>query len=102
MNMTYREFLSQLSKMSDEQLGKRVNVYEDEPCELCSFEGLQKLADKHNLGRIHWDEKIPLNSTSGKPMTVGYVFKDKQRVLFCKRSFHEQEFRLYNEFEGLS
>jgi hypothetical protein len=48
-----------------------------------NYSEMQSIADSHNLGQIDWVEKIALNT--GKPMEVGYVFVEKQRVLFCKK-----------------
>ncbi len=66
-----------------------------------NYNEMQEIAYKHNLGKIDWVEKIPLNSTSGKPMEVGYVFVNKQRELFCKKSWHQQDFYLCNGFAEL-
>lgn len=64
-----------------------------------NYSKMQDIADKHNLGRIDWVEKIALNT--GKPMEVGYVFVEKQRVLFCKKGWSNQDFYLCNEFRDL-
>jgi len=67
-----------------------------------NYESMQTLAHKHNLGHIHWEEKIPLNSTNGKPMEVGYVFVNGERALFCKKSWSQENFRLCNDFAKLT
>lgn len=59
---------------------------------------MQQIANEHNLGTINWVEKIALNT--GKPMEVGYVYVDRQRELFCKRS-QNSDFYLCNQFREL-
>ena len=60
---------------------------------------MQEIANKHNLGRIDFVEKIALNT--GKPMVVGYVYVDNSRELFCKYSKLENSFYLCNQFREL-
>lgn len=66
---------------------------------MSNYAEMQSIANKHQLGQIDWVEKIALNT--GKPLEVGYVFVNKQRTLFCKRGYSQQDFYLCNEFRGL-
>lgn len=68
---------------------------------MANYNEMQDIADDNNLGRIEWVEKIPLNSTNGKPMEVGYVFVENERMLFCKKSWSQKDFYLCNDFAKL-
>ena len=62
----------------------------------------QQYADDAGLGTIEFVTKYALNT--GNLMTVGYVVKDRHRVLFCKSSTLRDRgspFYLCNEFRAL-
>jgi len=65
-------------------------------------EALQQIAYKNNLGKIHWEEKVPIYSSTGKPVEDGFVFVNGERCFFCRRSWGKENFRLVNSFEGLT
>jgi hypothetical protein len=65
------------------------------------YKELQKIADEHHLGRIHFQYNIAQNT--GKAFEVGYVAINKRLVLFCKRASNSSPdaFYLCNEFREL-
>lgn len=60
---------------------------------------VQAIADRHGLGTVEFEERIALNTH--RPMEVGYVWQNRERLLFCKRS-QNRLFKLCNEFAKLS
>lgn len=61
------------------------------------------IARDHGLGPIQFVEKVPLNSTSGKTMTVGYVGDHLgHKALFCKRHSARATYDLCNEYKELA
>lgn len=68
-----------------------------EECRIIAFDA--------GLGRVEFVTKVAANSTSGRPMCVGYVRNDAgDRVLFCKAQPTRGDFNFYlcNEFESLA
>lgn len=61
---------------------------------------IEALAEDHDFGRVHWESKIALNT--GKPMEVGYVFINGQRLLFCKKGSINPGFYLCNDFRRIN
>jgi hypothetical protein len=59
---------------------------------------IQKIASSKGLGIVHFQFNIALNT--GKKFEVGYIFQNKERVLFCKRQSNSSPdaFYLCNEF----
>jgi len=62
----------------------------------------QEIATKNGLGRIHFQYNIALNT--GREFEVGYIFKNKMRMLFVKRGSRSSPdaFYLCNEFANLA
>lgn len=63
------------------------------------YDEMQQIASDNNLGQIQWEEKIAINT--GRLIEVGYVWVNKHRELFCKRSGNEM-FHLCNEYRKLA
>lgn len=64
-----------------------------------------EIARDAGLGKITFQVKVPLNSTSGRPMCVGYVMNEEgTRDLFCKAQPTRGDFNFYlcNEYESLA
>jgi hypothetical protein len=62
----------------------------------------QAFSDRSGLGTVQFEGKTSRNG--GNRFEVGYVVKDGERVLFCKRqpSGGPGDFYLCNEFRGLT
>lgn len=63
---------------------------------------VQKIATEHNLGCVHFQFNIAQNT--GREFEVGYIARERQRVLFCKRQPYSSDdgFYLCNEFSVLT
>jgi len=64
-----------------------------------SWDECQDIATNHNLGKVHWQERIAQNS--GKPFEVGYVYVNNCKELFCKKQSFQEKFYLCNDFSEL-
>ena len=61
------------------------------------------IARDHGLGPVQFVEKVPINTTSGKTMTVGYVGDHLgHNALFCKRHSWCTTYILCNEYRDLA
>ena len=61
-----------------------------------------EIAHECGLGPVQFLEKVPVNSQTGKTMTVGYVGDHLgQQVLFCKRHSGHTTYTLCNVYREL-
>lgn len=60
---------------------------------------MQAIADKNNLGKIHFQMNLAKNT--GKLFEVGYSFVNGEQLLFCKYDVFEDRFKLCNDFSKL-
>lgn len=66
-----------------------------------NYAQVQVIADRHGLGKVHFQFNTALNT--GRSFEVGYISVGKTRELLCKRqpNSNEDQFYFCNEYRKL-
>lgn len=63
---------------------------------------IQDIAEEHDLGNVYFEWRTAANT--GNQFEVGYIVRDKRKILFCKSSIFAPKghFHLCNEFRKIN